>query len=826
MSVLVQDLRSAFRGLRKSKGTTVIVLVTLTLGMATVTTIFSFVNSALFRPPPYPDAGRMAAVSEERRGASSAFSELSLESARELRSVRSFERLGVYRLRSVSVVDPTRAVQIQATMADTALLPMLGIQPIRGRLPSASEITRSDPVVLIGEGFWHKWFGASEAILGQTITIEGVPHSIVGVAPAEFGFPERSQLWVPLSAHARSTVLDEQTFSALAMLDRETSIGQARAEVDVIGRRLAASGHAHLQGVSLVVRDGMVDRRYRPVIAPLALTFLGAAICVLLIACTNVGNLMLARAVERRTEMAIRTALGASRSRLIRHSLTESVVVGLAAGALGLLLTFWALPVVTRGVPLAGMPSWIRLGIDLRVLGFTFALSLVTVMAFGLSPAIAGSRLDTMSVLKSGGLWFSGGLRATRAARRGVVVELALSVVLLTGAILLWQTYRNLQMVDPGFDAERVLLTRIAYDDARYPDIGARMQLLADVETRLSTHPGVEGVAIRGRFAGMLTSTAVPTMPKSPSSTPNRPDRGMYLPENPGIAVNARPAPEIWNSVVSDDYFRMLGIPLTRGRNFGSSDGPGSQPVAIVSEQLVRGLWRGEEALGKQFRIGKDGAAFTVIGVARDVRFTTSDRLGLDAGPKRSVYYSARQVDGGSPELIVRARGEPELLTLPISAAIRSSDPTVATLSAPETLAADAQDAMLGTRVAGGFMGIFALVALVLATIGIYGVLAYGVADRTRELGIRIALGGTSRDVIGLVVRDGMRFVGIGLVIGVSLTLIGTPLLRRFVWGVSVSDPRVFVLVVATFGVVALLACWIPARRATRVEPMVALRQN
>jgi putative ABC transport system permease protein len=800
-------------------------LFTLTIGIASVTTIFSFVNSALYRLPPYPEAARMVAVGEERSGANASFSELSAESVRALRSVGSFERFGLYRDHSVTMSGPTHTTQLRATGIDTALLSMLSVRPLRGRLPDVGEISRFDPVVLISNSLWKERFGGSDRILGQTVTLDGVPHSIVGVAPPGFGFPERAQLWLPLPPTDVGDTAHNVILSGLAMLGRKMSVEQARLEVGFVGKRLAASGPTHLRDVSLVIRDGMIDRGYSRVIAPLALTFLGAAICVLLVACTNVGNLMLVRTAERRTEMAVRASLGATRWRLLRQSLTESTLLGLTAGVLGLLLCLWSIPVITSYVPLEGMPSWVHLGIDARVLGFTLGISLVTVITFGLSPAITGSRLDTMSVLKSGGLSFSGGSRVTRPARRGVVIELALSVVLLVSAVLLWQTYRNLQAIAPGYDADRVLQTTIVYEEARYPDIGRRMQLLADIRARLSAHPRVEGIATRGIFARMLTTTTGPA-PALPSSSSERPDHGMYLPGDPDIAINTRPAPPIWSAVVSDDYFQVLGIPLTRGRDFRPSDAQGSEPVAIVSERLARMLWRGEDVLGKQFRIGKKGTSFTVVAVARDVRFTTSDPQGMDAGPKLSVYYSARQVDGGQPELLVRTWGDAESVAPVILAAVRASDPTVATVGPPELLSKSARDAMLGTRIVGSFMGTFALVALVLATIGIYGVLAYSVTDRTREIGIRMALGGKAHDVIGLVVKDGMQFVVIGLAVGVALSLIASPLLRRFVWGVSVTDPRLLALVVATFGVIAFTACWIPARRATQVQPSEALRHE
>jgi predicted permease len=824
VDVLLHDLRGAIRALRKSKGVSLIAVATLGIGIAVVTTIFSLVNSALFRPPPYPDAHRMVAVSEQRPGVVSQFSELSLESVRELRrGAPSIDRVGIHGRRSVTLSGVEQTTELTATTVDTAVLPLLGVRPQRGRLPTSDEIERLDPVAFISDRVWHRHFGASEAIVGQTIRLEGLSYTVVGVAPPGFGFPTHSQLWLPLDERpGPGHPVGDPSFSALVRLRAGASRAQLRADLRLISERLTGSGLPHLSQTSLVAREGMVDRNSR--IATVAATFLGGAVFVLLIACTNIGNLLLARATERRTEMALRASLGASRWRLVRQALTESLVLGAAAGIVGLLLTVWAIAIITGLELTANLPSWVRLGIDPRVLVFTVGLSLVAVIAFGLGPALAGSRVDTMHALKAGVKTASRGKGVMRSARRGVVIEMALAVSLFIGAFLLWQTYRSLSAIDPGFDAERVLITGVAFDQAKHPDGPSRLRLLADVEARLISHPAVEQVATRGGASGQLL-TAVAERDTMGGSQPVRRDVRIYLPESPDTPVDDYPAPRIWTEAVADDYFATLGIPIVRGRGFDAGDGAGTAPVVIMSEELARGLWAEQNALGRQIRIGRDpGTSFTVIGVTRDIRFTTSSARGMDAGPKRMLYYSNRQVASLTPELVIRVRGDAASLIPTLLAALRATDPEVAP-RAPETMAEQTGNE-LGTQVAGAFMGTFALAALALAALGIYGVLAYGVADRTREIGIRIALGGTARDVIRLVVGDGMRSVAIGLAIGLVLALGMTPLLRRFIWGVSAYDPRVFAAVIGVFGAVALLACWIPARRATRVQPMVALRQE
>lgn len=824
MDSILQDLRYAIRGIRRSRGVMCVTVATLAIGIAAVTTIFSFVDSALFRPLPYPGADRIVALSEESTHGYTAFSSIALETVRAIRGGTSaFQRVAAFRAREATVTDGDEPARVVATEVDTDLLPMLAIRPERGRLPTAAEIRAKAAVVLVSDRLWRARLATRDDIIGSTVRVFGAPYTVIGVMPDGFRFSERSDLWVPLGAlpgDVGSGV--ERTYSALAQLRQGVTREQARRDVRVVSQRLAASDPQDYVGWSLAVRDEMIDRNPRAW-RPFAVLFLGAAICVLLVACSNVATLMLARSVDRRAEMAVRASLGASRQRLIRQNLTESVLVGLVAGAAGALLSVWGVRLMTGLVPIQSFPSWLQFGVDVRVLFFTFGISLIAVGAFGLLPALEGTRIDLATALKSGGDRAVTSQSGRRRGRVVVVAELASAVVLFVAVALLARSYRNVTTIDPGFDAYHVLAVTPVLDPAQYPDAERRSRYVEALGARLSAHPGVAAVASRGYYGGSIAPSSAHS---SDSTQAAAGDSHIYLGNDVTTPADRGlwPFPQV--HVVSDDYFRTLALPLLRGRPFRATDVAGSAPVVIVSDRLARHLWKAADPIGRTLRVGKAGPELTVVGVAHDVREVRFSARGLRADPLPDLYLSNRQAIQNNIDLLVRATGNPVSLESAVLDAARRVDRDQV-ISRMETLAGDAlAGGALMLRPLGIAMSVFAIAGLALALIGIFGVIAHNVARRTNEIGIRMALGAAQPDIVRLVMRDGTRLIAMGLMIGLLAAAALSRAMRLVVFGVSPLDAVTYSSVAMLFTAVALAACYIPARRATRVEPGLALKRE
>jgi putative ABC transport system permease protein len=835
METLLQDLRYAVRGIRRHRGLIIVTVATLAIGIASVTTIFSFVNSALFRPLPYPDAERIVALSEQSTHAAGAFSQVALETVREIRrGTDVFQRIAAFRDRPVTVAPSAPAVQVQATEIGPDVLPLLGAHAQRGRVFTAGDIRSHAPLLLLSDRLWRTHFGARDDVIGRTVRMSGTAYTVVGVMQPGFRFYERSDLWMPLDTRVAAGSELDRSYSALARLRRGVSREQARREGHVIGQRLAAQDPHHYADWSIVVRDGMVDRGVRAW-RPFAILFLGAAVCVLLVACSNVATLLLARSAERRSEMAVRASLGASRRRLLRQNLTESALIAFVAGVSGTLLSMWGIRLMLHLVPTANFPSWVRFGIDGRVLAFTVVLSLLAVFAFGLLPALEGTRVDLVAAMKGGdtGASARGG---TRRGRIVIVVEMAAAVILSIAVALVGRSYRNATSTDPGFDATRVLTVQALFDGGAYTTRDARARYYAALMDRLRQRPGVGGVASRGWYAGMRATsiatgsatarraTATARTQDSVATTTDR-DAGIYTGNDltRSAITGLRPFPS--ELVVSDDYFRVLGLPLLRGRTFGAGDTQGSSPVVVVSERLARHLWPGENPLGRTLRIGKSGTPLTVVGVATNARPLRFGSRGLHADPLPDLYLSTRQALEESTQLLVRATADPAVVASSLAGTARTVDRNLA-LSPVRTLAEEMDVTTIVLRAIGSIMSVFAASGLCLALMGIFGVIAHTVARRTSEIGIRMALGATPPNVIRLVMRDGVRLIAIGLGTGLIASVALSRALRLVLLNVSPLDALTYAGVAALFTTVALIACYLPARRATRVAPASALRQE
>ena len=803
-------------------------IVTLAVGIAVVSTIFSFVNSVFYRPLPYPEAERIVSLSSSAPKGYWDYSWAPLQVVEQMRhATRSIERVAAFQetYKILALRDGARSVGV--TAVDSSVLPMIQAHPERGRLITASETRALTPVALISDSLWRNTFAGSGAILGQPLSLEGVTYTIVGVLPKGYRFYMRSDVLVPLAEHPDSVAASIAVrYGLLAKLRPGASLEQARLEVKQLGDRLAATD-PQFKGWHNEVYDGMYDRT-RGFGAPVySWLFVGVAMCVLLIACTNVANLMLVRAAERRGEMAIRTSLGASRGRLIRLALAESALLGLAAATLGALLSTWGIRLLYIVIPTYGFPSWIHLGIDVRVLGFTLLLAVISVAAIGIKPALEGTRLDLVKALKVGGDTAVTNSALTRSGKRGVAVEIALSVMLFVGATLLWRSYGNLSSTDLGFAADKLIQPTVTLDRTRYATDSAQLRFQHELADRFMTDPRVATVAIRGYATRLDVDEAARKKAlkgKRDTGGSSEDLTGIFLPGDPSKSADRDLRPYVAKWSVSDSYFRTMGLAIVSGRGFAEQDQAGSSPVAVVSEQFARVLWHRLDVVGRTFTAGRGGTPITVVGVARDYKgsFTAPGGMRFDAMP--AVYYSERQATPNNIRPIVRARGDASALLRAVPGIVHDVDgqavlPRVETMEQEE-----GHGNRMLIRVFGTVLGVLATCALILAAIGTFGVIAYGVALRTREIGLRIALGGTHSQVVGLFVGEGMRAIGTGLAVGVALALAASQILRGMLVGLSPFDPVTYAATLAFFGAVALLACWLPARRAARVEPMVALR--
>lgn len=809
MDSIIKDIRYGVRGLLKHPGFTAIVVITLALGIGASTAIFSVVDSVLLRRLPYRTAERIVAIQElnpeGKRGQSTSANFLDWRAQQTV-----FEHLTAIKTTTTNLALSDHAERIDLAQTNADFFDVFGITPQYGRLfIPQDEQAGHEPVVVMSNALWQRRFGSDPSLVGKSITLDGKNYNVIGIAPPGFQYPDKTELWLPPlklvpELYPGQDVTQTRRMGYLwvvALLKPGVSVQQAASEMETITARLrqqypdtnnkrfnrVVSLHEHLVGDT----------------NKLLWLLLGAVTFVLLIGCANVANLLLASGASRQKEMAIRAALGASRWRVIRQLFTESTILALTGGTVGLLIAFWGLAAITKLLP-ADFPRLSEIHMDLRVLGFTFAASMLTGILFGLAPAFQISRSDVQEAIRETGRGASGSRRQSRFRQALIVAEVALSVVLLAGAGLLFRSFLRLQSVDTGFVSQQVLTARLTPSGPNYANDADFVKFYNQVIEKVSAVPGVQDVGI------------INTLP-------------LYKGPTSGFRVEGRPVttPDKWPSVnyrvVSPNYFRAMGIPVLQGRAYSDRDNENAPLVMMVNQQLAREIFPDENPVGKRITFGGTGADgqprwFEIVGVVANVR---SDEL--REAPVAELYFSSQQDLWPAMSLVVRSSVEPSSLSASVRQAVNEVDRSVPVADV-KTMEHIVSESITQPRFNLFLLGLFSAVAMVLSAAGIYGVTAYTVTQRTHELGIRIALGAQVTDVLKMVLGQGMAVIGVGLLLGLVAAFGLVRFLRSLLFGVGENDPLTFVAITVVLMLVALIACYIPARRATKVDPLVALR--
>src|SRR5438105_5009844 len=812
----MNDLKFAFRQLLKNPGFTAVAVLTLALGIGANTAIFSVVNAVLLRPLPYPEPGQLVQLRADRPGSpstligSATFVEVKAQS-------QSLARIAAYSGGDMTLTGAGPAERIVSGAVTADFFPLLGVQPAVGRNCTQEEDTPNGPrAAILGHGLWQSRFGGDPAVLDRTITLDQQSYTVVGILPARFQYPERFQLWIPLAlgetgAGGMRLLTDAggvRFLKAIARLKPGVTLQQAQTELRTIAQRIQPRGPTATrggegEGEGVLTLIGLHEQVVGDVKGPL-LVLLGAVAFVLLIACANVANLLLARAAARQREMAVRVALGAGRLRVARQLLTEGVLLSLAGGGLGLLLAFWGVQTLGQWSE-ASLPAMHGIGIDAWVLAFTLGVSVVTGLLFGLAPAFQVSRTDVNAALKQESRGDTGGHRH-RLRHLLVVSEVALALVLLIGAGLLLKSFARLNEVDPGFRTEGVLTFQVTLTGEKSSP--QKVNFIEQILERLRALPGVQAAAATDSLP--LTEFNRITV----VDVEGRPPIDLSRVHKPGeVTPVSRPT-------VTLDYFNAMGIPLRNGRAFTSQDARPAAGVVIVTEAFEKHHFPGQSAVGKRIRLRSSAEApwLTVVGVVSDVRQTG---LAKDVVPE--VYSPELDDAGDALSFVIRVTGEPAGLISAVRGVVAEVEPNQS-LHNLMTMEQRLANTTTSRRLNTVLLGSFAAVALLLAAVGIYGVMSYAVTQRRREIGVRMALGAQKSDVLGLVVGGGLRLALAGVVVGLIGALVLTRYMSSLLYSVKATDPLTFVSVAVALAGVALLACWLPARRASRVDPMEALR--
>jgi putative ABC transport system permease protein len=804
MESLLQDLRYACRMLVRNPGFTAVVVLTLALGIGANTAIFSVVNAVLLQPLPYPESDRLVTI-REFKPSFGTMSVAWLNYVDWTDQNTTFEAIAAYQPGGSNLSGNLDPVWVETANVTANLFSVLGVQPLLGRtfLPEEDR-PGGDRAVILSHSSWQQRFGGDPGAVSQTVLLDGVPFTVVGIMPAGFGFPDATtDLWASLGRYADQNNQrgNHPGITSIGRLRPRITLEQADAELDTIAGRLAE--HYPKTNADHSVHLTPFYREYVGAAQPMLLVLLGAVGFVLLIACANVANLLLARGTSRNKEFAIRTALGAVRARLIRQSLTESVLLAMLGGALGMLAAAWGVDALLALLP-GGLPRLEQVGIDSWVLSFVLTLSFLTGIVFGLPPAFHSTETDLHYSLKEGGRT-SDSAGGHRLRSLLVVAEVALALVLLVGAGLMIRSFLLLQEKNPGFDPQNLLTMQISLPFPKYQEHSQRRTFVKEVLQGVEALPGVESAA------------TVWPMPVNRNDI--RWQGHFFTEDNPNPPSEKLPWSE--EQVVTADYFRAMGIPLLEGRFFDDRDHTEAPPTIIVDNTFGEKLWPGESPLGRRIKMafaGSEAPWLTIVGVVGHVKSN-----GVANESWAQMYRPAAQRPLPFVNLVVRAASRPLDLAAPVQQQVLAVDPSqpVYNISTMEELMADT---VRTHRVSMLLLTIFAALALCLASVGIYGVISYSVRQRTHEMGVRMALGAQYRDILKMVVGEGMVLTLVGVGVGLAAALALTHVLSSLLFEVTPTDLLTFVAVAALLGAISLLACYIPARRATRVDPMVALR--
>ncbi len=829
MNTLIQDLKFGLRMLAKDPGYTAVAVLTLALGIGANTAIFSVVDAVLLRPAPFSDPNRLVFVwtSNPTHG----FPQLpfSYPNFTDMKNQSTaFAETAVfysYTNTTFNLRGKDEPERVQAAFVSASLFPLLGVRPFRGRtFLLEDDRPGSNPVVIISRGLWERALGADPAMVGKPLTLDGTSYTVVGIMPGDFKFPRfprDAEVWLPLSLDpvpGRHFSRGTKYLTMLARLAPNVSLDQAQTETGVIARRLAKADPVN-SGIEIQLVP--LPRQAVGNLRNALIVLLGAVCFVLLIACANVANLLLARASRRQREIAVRSALGAGRQRLIRQFFTECLLLAVFGGALGLLVADWGVGLLSA-VPY-NAPSYFKpyaissdqIGIDARVFAFAALLTLGTAVIFGLVPALRATKVSLSDSLREGTERLSSGRRHRRTSDLLVITEVALATVLFVGAGLMVRSFLGLQSVDTGFRPENVLVAEINLPRSRYSTNQQALSFCQDLLERVKAMPGVNSAAV------------IDDVPLSGSDE----DTGVFIEGQPlpapGEALHAHPRS------VSPDYFQTMGVPLLAGRFFTDQDIDGAPRVAIINQAMARRFWPNENPLGKRVSLDYEAMRFfpdrspeidlqaglrEVVGVVGDVR-----HQGLNVDPQPELYTPQNQRPSLNMSLVVHAASGPEALTGAIRQAVLAIDkdqPVSGARTMTQLLAESTAQPRFTTTLVGAFAGL----ALVLAAMGIYGVMAYTVSQRAHEFGIHMALGARQTDVLRMVMGKGLMVTLVGVGLGIAAALALARFLASMLYGVRPVDPLTFFVAPVLLTAVSLLACYIPARRATKVDPMVALR--
>ena len=804
--MLMQDVRYAARSLVKHPGFTAIAVACLSLGIGVNSTIFSVVDGVILNPYPFPQSDQIVVVSSTNQKEGVTRGGISYADFKDFRdSSSTLQTIAAFTQRSLTIADgagdPERFL---GSTVSWTLFHLLGTPPIEGRNFSADDDKPgAEPVVLLAYEVWERRYQKDRHVIGRALNVNGKPHTVIGVMPPKFLFPESSRLWVPIASYQDTAPRDQRGLQVFARTKPGVTREQADSDLRSLASRLATAYPVENENWGVVTRD--VKKWMLPDDVNLViLTMMGAATLVLLIACSNVANLLLARALTRQREIAVRAALGAGRWRIVRQLLTEAVMIGLLSAPLGIGIAYIGIKLLDGAMPPDEVPYFIRWSLNARSLVYTIAISMFTGIVFGLAPAMQAVRSNLQSTLKEGGRGSAGGSRAY--VRNGLVVlEIAMSLVLLVGASLFVRSFLNLQTSSVGFDTAPLMTLRYALPGAAYEDTGSKARRVEDIVRRVEALPSVQA-AFSSNFVPMGGGGG----------------GGRVIVE--GRAVERGKEPTFSLVGVTPHMRQTLGVQLLRGRDFTDTEGASRSAVALVNKRMADMMWPDTDPLGRRFRLTGDAQQewFTVIGVIADFRHFQGDS---SEGPGPAAYVSYPYQETLNTGITIRVAGDPRQIVSAVREQVRQSDPLLPVFDV-STMEELRQLSYWQYRLFGSMFSTFGFIALMLASIGIYGVLSYSVSQRVQEIGVRMALGAERGHVMKLIVGQGAKLAAIGVVGGLLGAAAITPVIRTLLFNVTPTDPISFAGVALFLALVAVLASYVPARRAMAVDPIIALRND